>query len=251
MRNTEEFALRGKVALVTGASRGIGAATALALAEAGADVAFSYGSSHDLAARVRQSLSHYGVRVTAHSVDHASPGQATALVESVVGSLGGIDILVNNVGMSVWSPLDEAHEGASLDAQLQVNYAGVVELVRAVLPHLPAGGRIISVGSGAAVRPGMRGLAHYAATKAALVGFSRGAARDLAPRGITVNVVQPGHIDTDMNPATAAGEHIEGLIPLGRFGRPEEVAAAIVFLAGPAASYITGAVLDVDGGAST
>ncbi|REK86250.1 SDR family NAD(P)-dependent oxidoreductase [Streptomyces inhibens] len=245
--------LNGKVALVTGGSRGIGAATARALADEGADVAISYVASADRAEAVVRELAGKGVRACGLRADQADPGQVQGLVSAVVDRFGRLDILVNNAGVSIPAPLgDSGADTEAVEQQYAINIGGVVAAVRAAAQVMGEGGRIVSVGSLAASRVGLSGFADYAATKAAIVGYSRGAARDLAPRGITVNVVQPGPVDTDMNPAH--GELAPALmaqVPLGRYGRPEEIAAAIVFLAGPAASYITGAVLDVDGGAGT
>jgi 3-oxoacyl-[acyl-carrier protein] reductase len=242
--------LSGKVALVTGGSRGIGAASARALADEGADVAISYVSSADQAKAVVADLEGRGVRAAAFQADQADPAQAAGLIPTVVEHFGRLDILVNNAAVTVAAPIDsENADTAAFDRQLAINYTSVVAAIRAALSVLPEGGRIISISSGAASRVGLPGMTDYAATKAALEGFSRGAARDLAHRGITVNVVQSGVVDTDMNPADGPGAAL--FIPavaMGRFGRPEEIAAGVVFLAGPQASYVTGSVLRIDGG---
>lgn len=244
--------LLGKVALVIGGSRGIGAATARALAEEGADVAISYAdvASTTKADAIVSELERTGVRAAAFKADQADSAQVTGLIEHVVERFGHLDILVNNAAILVTGTVDDAERNsARFDRLMAINLAGVAVAVRAAAHVMGEGGRIISVGSWFAHRVGVPGLADYSATKAAIAGYTRGWARDLGPRGITVNVVQPGAIDTDMNPAE--GSFSANLVPsiaLGRYGRPEEVAAAIVFLASPAAAYITGTTFTVDGG---
>jgi 3-oxoacyl-[acyl-carrier protein] reductase len=250
MTTTITRELAGKVALVTGAGRGIGAAIARTLAEAGADVAISYSASAEKAQQVVAELEAYGVRAAAYRADQSSTEEAVGLVESVARDFSRIDILVNNAGVLIWGAVGaEGEDLAAFDRQLAINYVNVVAAIRAAIPHLGEGGRIISLGSGVSTRTGTGTMTDYTGTKAALVGFSKGLAHDLAPRGITVNVIQPGHIDTDMNPAdgdfAAANAATSAL---GRYGRPEEIAYGVLALASPRASYITGAVLPVDGG---
>jgi 3-oxoacyl-[acyl-carrier protein] reductase len=243
--------LTAKVALVTGGSRGIGAAIAKALADDGADVAISYSSSPDKAKAVVNALLEKGVRAHAFKADQANAKEVEALVKSVVERFGRLDILVNNAGVFATGQVhDRANNLAELDHLFAVNVGGVAAAVRAAAPLLRDGGRIISIGSVVGERSPFPGIGDYSATKAAIIGYTRGWARDFGPRGITVNNVQPGPIDTDMNPASNGdfSDAQSKTTALGRYGKPEEVAAAVAFLASPAAAYITGATLNVDGG---
>ncbi|MGN8023844.1 SDR family NAD(P)-dependent oxidoreductase [Phyllobacterium sp. 22229] len=241
--------LNGKRALVTGGSRGIGAAIALALAENGADVAFTYQRSAEKADTVAKSIESTGRRAVAIQADSADPEAITRAASDAITALGGLDILVNSAAIG--------HSGAIADLDvaeyqtlMDVNVRAPVLFAKAVIPHLSAGGRIISVGSGLGERVPFPGVTAYAMSKAALTSFTRGLSRELGPNGITVNLVQPGSVDTDANPADgAAADFQRSLTSLGRFGEPREIANAVVFLASPAASLITGAILTVDAGA--
>jgi NAD(P)-dependent dehydrogenase (short-subunit alcohol dehydrogenase family) len=244
--------LSGKVALVTGGSRGLGAATAAALADQGADVAITYVASDDRAAVVVAGLAAKGVRAVAFKSDQGDPTAAALLMEAVVEHFEKLDILVNNAAIGVQGKLidDPTIDNGALDRMWAVNVAGVVASIRAAARVLPEGGRIISVGSSVGTRVLFPAITDYAATKHALVGYSRGAARDLGFRNITVNVVQAGIMETAQSGITAdnvpAG--ILERLAIKRIATVEEVAAAIVYLAGPDASYITGSIIDVTGG---
>ena len=242
--------LAEKVALVTGGSQGIGAAVARALAGAGADVALTYLNSRQAAETVAAQMRALGVRARSVRADQADPAAASAIVRQVAEEFGRLDILVNNAAVAVLGPIDgPVSDGTALDRQIRVNYTSIVAAIRAAAHVLPDGGRIINIGSGIATRTGATGVADHAGTKAALAGFTRGAARDLAPKGITVNLLQTGLVTTQLTTAAgSAAPRFIASVPLGRMGRPEEIAAGVLFLASPDASYITGATLDIDGG---
>lgn len=243
-----QIELTGKKALVTGASRGIGRAIALSLAQAGADVVITYEKSADKAQAVVDEIVDLGRRGAAIQADSANAQAIQQAVTRTVETLGGLDILVNNAGIARGGPL-ESLSLEDIDALINVNIRGVVIAIQAALPHLPAGGRIINIGNCLANRVASPGIAVYAMTKSALNSLTRGLARDLGPRGITVNLVHPGPTDSDMNPAN--GEQADSqrqLIAVGHYGQPDDVAAAVTFLASPAAGQISGTGLDVDGG---
>ena len=247
---TPSLPLSGKRALVTGASRGIGAAIARRLASDGADIAITYEKSADKAESLAAELRALGRKAVAVQADAGSTAGARAAIDGAVAGLGGIDILVNNAGVARMSafadqPLEE------IDALLNVNVRGVFLTTQAALKHIPDGGRIITIGSNVGERVPFAGLTVYSASKSALESFNRGLARELGPRAITVNLVRPGPTDTDMNPAEGPlAASVLPAVAVGRYGRPEEVAAAVAFLAGPDAGYITGDGILVDGGAN-
>ncbi|MFD8784010.1 SDR family NAD(P)-dependent oxidoreductase [Kitasatospora sp. NPDC059599] len=240
--------LDGKVALVTGGSRGIGAAVALRLAEDGADVVLTYQGGAERADEVAAKITAMGRTGWAVRADSADPQEVAAAVAAVAERFGRLDILVNNAGVGVLGPIGELALD-DVDRVLEVNVRAPYLYARAASAHLADGGRIVTIGSCVAKRVAFPGATLYATSKAALIGLTKGLARELGPRGITANLVHPGPIDTDMNPAGGpSAEFQSGLTALGRFGTGAEVAAAVAYLVGGDGRYVTGAELAVDGG---
>ncbi len=240
--------LEGKVALITGGSRGIGAAIAKRLAADGANVAITYTKGADAAASVVKEIERAGRKAIAIQADAADADAVKAAVEKTVKTFGRLDILVNNAGTAVPKRFEETTL-EELDRLMDINVRGVFVATQAALKHMKSGGRIISIGSAVGERALTPGLVPYSATKGAVKMFTQGLSREVASRGITVNNVQPGPIDTDLNPA--AGEWAipqKAFTALDRYGHVDEVAALVAFVAGPESSYITGANLTVDGG---
>jgi 3-oxoacyl-[acyl-carrier protein] reductase len=240
--------LEGKIALITGGSRGIGAAIAKRLAADGANVAITYTKGADAAAAVVKEIERAGRKAIAIQADAADADAVKAAVEKTVTTFGRLDILVNNAGTAVPKRFEETTL-EELDRLMDINVRGVFVATQAALKHMRSGGRIISIGSAVGERALTPGLVPYSATKGAVKMFTQGLSREVASRGITVNNVQPGPIDTDTNPAT--GEWAvpqKAFTALGRYGHVDEVAALVAFVAGPESSYITGANLNVDGG---
>jgi len=240
--------LKGKNVLVTGGSRGIGAAIAKRLAEDGANVAITYTKGAEAAASVVKEIEHTGQKGVAIQADATDAQAVQAAVEKTVAALGGLDVLVNNAGTAIPKRFEDTSL-EDLDHLINVNLRGTFVATQAALKHMNHGGRIIMIGSCVGERLLTPGLVPYSATKGAMKMFSQGLSREVGNRGITVNNVQPGPIDTDLNPASG-----DWAVPqkantaLDRYGTPEEVAALVAFVASPEASYITGANLTIDGG---
>lgn len=239
--------LAGRTALVTGGSRGIGAAIVRRLASEGVAVAFTYATSSVAADVLVASVIAAGGNAIAIRADSAEPTQVQAAVEQAAQSFGRLDILVNNAGILVNGLIDSCTL-ADFDRILAVNVRAVLVAVQAALPHMGEGGRIISIGSVAADRAGFPGSSAYCMSKAAVAGLTRGMARDLGLRGITVNVVQPGPTETDIVSDESVRERLRPMMALGRMGSSEEVASLVAYLARAEASFITGAALTIDGG---
>ncbi|MFF2142968.1 SDR family oxidoreductase [Kitasatospora sp. NPDC058190] len=241
-------ALDGKVALVTGGSRGIGAAVALRLAEDGADVALTFQGAADRAEEVVAKISAMGRTGWAVQADGADPEAVRAAVAAVAERFGRLDILVNNAGVGAGGPIEEMTLD-EIDRVLDVNVRAPYLFAQAAAAHLTDGGRIVGIGSCIAQRVAFSGGTLYATSKAALIGLTKALARELGPRGITVNLVHPGPIDTDMNPADGESADFQrSFTALGRYGTTAEVAAAVAYLVGDEGRYVSGAELAVDGG---
>src|ERR1700736_5654645 len=240
--------LEGKIALITGGSRGIGAAIAKRLAADGAKVAITYTKGSDAAASVVKAIERAGGKAIAIQADAADAEAGKAAVEKTVAAFGRLDVLVNNAGTAIPKAFEETTL-EEMDRVLDINVRGVFVATQAALQHMNEGGRIIMIGSSVGERVLVPGLVPYSATKGAGKIFIQGLSREVGSRGITVNNVQPGPIDTDLNPA--AGEWAvpqKAVTALGRYGDVDEVAALVAFVASPESSYITGANLTVDGG---
>ncbi|MEH1164135.1 SDR family oxidoreductase [Micromonospora sp. CPCC 205539] len=241
-------ALDGKVALVTGGGRGIGAAVALRLAEEGADVALTFQQNQQHANDVVDQIKAAGRRAIALQADSADPAAVISAVDRVAGELGRLDILVNNAGAFLLGPLDQLSL-EDFEQTVAVNVRAPFVAAQAAVPHMSAGGRIINIGSNVAERAVFPGFSLYAMSKTALIGLTKALGRELGDRAITVNLVNPGPTDTDLNPADGPNaDTVKGLTALGHYAAPADIAAAVAFLASSNGRYITGATLNVDGG---
>lgn len=242
--------LKGKVALVTGGSRGIGKATALALAQAGADVAINYQQSREAAEAVCKEIEKHGTRGRCYAANVANEEQSNRMIEQIVKDLGPVQVLVNNAGITRDKSFLKMTR-MMWDEVMGVNLNGPFNVTHAVLPAMTESGwgRVINITS-VVGQTGNFGQANYAVTKGGLIAFTMTLAREVARRGITVNAVAPGYVETDMTKDVpqAVIDQVKAMTPIGRLGKPEEVAAAIAFIASPAASYVTGQVIAVNGG---
>lgn len=242
--------LTGKVALVTGGTRGIGAACARELARAGADVAISYVARADLAEALVEELRRGGVRAAAFKSDQSDAAQVSSLIETVVTEFGGLDVLIANAASMAFGPVF-VEDVTSLDAMLNLNIFGTLNTIRAASKVIRDDGRIVVMSSDLTTRVGGPNLADYTASKAAVEGFVKGAAHDLAARRVTINALKIGAVNTDMNPEDGpAADYLRSLSALKRYADPKEIAAVVGFLASPASSYVTGGMIPVNGGNS-
>jgi len=239
--------LTGKTALVTGGSRGIGAAIVRRLSHEGAAVAFTHSNSDDKAKAIVADIDAKGGRAWAIKADSADPKAVQDAVAETLRQFGGIDILVSNAGILMLGAFEE-FDIADFDRMFAVNVRAVFVGAQAAAPHMKHGGRIITIGSVVAERSGFPTSSVYSMTKGAVAAMTRGLARDLGSRGITVNTIQPGPTATDMNAAPGAHERVAPLIALGRMGEDTEIASIVAYIAGPESSFITGSSLTVDGG---
>lgn len=238
----------GKVVLVTGGSRGIGAAIVRRFAREGADVAFTYATSDQAAQLLTGELEVHGGRLLSIKADSRDPGAVREAVHQVASELGRLDILINSAGVFYAGPVENASL-QEIDDTLAIHTRAVFVASQAALAHMGAGGRIISIGSCFARRVPYGGVTLYAMSKSALIGFTKGLSREVGERGITVNIVDPGSTDTDMNPADGPTVETElELMAVKRYAKPEEIAAAVGYLAGAESQFITGASLAIDGG---
>ncbi|MDQ1494823.1 MAG: 3-oxoacyl-[acyl-carrier protein] reductase [Actinomycetota bacterium] len=240
--------LADRRAFVTGGSRGIGAGIVRRLAADGAAVAFTYRETTDAANDLEQEIIGSGGQALAVQADSADPGALRAAISKAVGRFGGLEVLVNNAGTSHAAPIEE-FPMAEYDRLLAVNVRAIFVAIQAALPHLSAGGRIISIGSVLADRAPISGISVYSLTKAAVAGLSRNLARELGPRGITVNTIQPGPVATDMNPDSGEfADTVRSLTAVGHYAQPRDIADAVAFLARAEAWFVTGTTWNVDGG---
>jgi 3-oxoacyl-[acyl-carrier protein] reductase len=243
-----QLKLEGKIALITGGSRGIGAATAKRLAGEGAKVAITYAKGADAAASVVKEIESAGGKAIAIQADATDVDAVKAAVEKTVAVFGGLDVLVNNAGTAIPKTFEETTL-EELNRVIDINVRGTFVATQAALKHMKSGGRIVMIGSCVGERTMTPGLVPYAATKGAVKMFTQGLSREVGTRGITVNNIQPGPIDTELNPASGDWSAPQKAnTALNRYGSVDEVAALVAFVAGPEASYITGANLTVDGG---
>jgi 3-oxoacyl-[acyl-carrier protein] reductase len=246
--SSQPLPLSGKTALVTGGSRSIGAAIAKRLAADGAQVAFTYNGSPQQAKETAAAIESTGGRVLAIQADAADPEAVRAAVAQTVEAFGGLDILVNNAGVGVFSQFEET-SFEDYQKMLAVNVTGVFVATQEAVRHMQAGGRVIHIASSVTKYAGVPGLAAYSLTKGAVAGFNRSLAHDLGPRGITVNSIHPGPVNTDMNPADSeVAQLLTSRMAVGRYGEPHEIASLVAFIASPQASFITGADILADGG---
>jgi 3-oxoacyl-[acyl-carrier protein] reductase len=240
--------LAGRRALVTGGSRGIGAAIVRRLAADGAAVAFTYGASATEAEKLAAEVAGSGGTAVAIQADSGDPEQVAKAIDETVAQLGGLDILVNNAGVAYIGDV-ESLTMEQFDRLVAINVKGVFAAIQRAIPHLGSTGRIINIGSINADRVPGPGLSIYAMSKAAVAGLTRGLARELGPRGITVNNIQPGPVATEMNPEVGEfADSLRAVMALGRYGQPRDIASVVSYLAGPEAAYVTGANWNVDGG---